>query len=139
MPSAASSRRHGGTDGGTGQKTQTCGRDGTASIRFGNQRFAGAIGGIPFSFSHDAPVSPQPWVLALVDAGVNRRSSSGQVIGPDQRVTPYQALRAAIGPGQPPGPSASRPCLHAHEHRPPPALTAQAHQTLDLLLGAVAP
>ena len=50
--------------------------------------------GIPFSFSHDAPVSPQPWVLALVDAGVNRRSASGQVIGPDQRVTPYQALRA---------------------------------------------
>jgi hypothetical protein len=29
-----------------------------------------------------------------VDAGVNRRSASGQVIGPDQRVTPYQALRA---------------------------------------------
>jgi hypothetical protein len=50
--------------------------------------------GIPFSFSHDAPVSPQPWVLALVDAGVNRRSASGQVIGPEQRVTPYQALRA---------------------------------------------
>jgi predicted amidohydrolase YtcJ len=50
--------------------------------------------GIPFTFSHDAPVSPQPWVLALVDAGVNRRTSSGQVIGPDQRVTPYQALQA---------------------------------------------
>lgn len=50
--------------------------------------------GIPFSFSHDAPVSPQPWVMALVDAGVNRRSASGAVIGPEQRVTPYQALRA---------------------------------------------
>lgn len=50
--------------------------------------------GIPFTFSHDAPVSPQPWVLALVDAGVNRRTPSGLVIGPAERVTPYQALRA---------------------------------------------
>jgi len=50
--------------------------------------------GIPFTFSHDAPVSPQPWVLALVDAGVNRRTPSGLVIGPDQRLTPYQALKA---------------------------------------------
>jgi hypothetical protein len=153
--------------------------------------------GIPFSFSHDAPVSPQPWVLALVDAGVNRRSASGQVIGPDQRVTPYQALRAVtanaawqikeettkgtlevgkladlvilernpltVDPaslkdiavletikegrtifrrGQAdgsPGPTASRPCLHEHAHGAPPALTAQARQTLDLLLGAASP
>jgi predicted amidohydrolase YtcJ len=43
--------------------------------------------GIPFTFSHDAPVSPQPWVLALVDAAVNRRSASGVVIGPNERVT----------------------------------------------------
>lgn len=50
--------------------------------------------GIPFTFSHDAPVSPQPWVLALVDAGVNRRTPTGRVIGPDQRVSPYQGLRA---------------------------------------------
>ena len=50
--------------------------------------------GIPFTFSHDAPVSPQPWVLALVDAGVNRRIPNGQVIGPEERVSPYQALRA---------------------------------------------
>ena len=50
--------------------------------------------GIPFTFSHDAPVSPQPWVLALVDAAVNRRSGSGVVIGPAERVTPYQGLRA---------------------------------------------
>lgn len=50
--------------------------------------------GIPFTFSHDAPVSPQPWVLALVDAGVNRRTPSGLVIGPEERVSPYQALRA---------------------------------------------
>jgi len=50
--------------------------------------------GIPFTFSHDAPVSPQPWILALVDAGVNRRTPSGLVIGPDQRVSPYLGLRA---------------------------------------------
>ncbi|MFM7361528.1 MAG: amidohydrolase [Cyanobium sp.] len=50
--------------------------------------------GIPYTFSHDAPVSPQPWVLALVDAGVNRRTPSGMVIGAAERVTPYQALQA---------------------------------------------
>jgi predicted amidohydrolase YtcJ len=50
--------------------------------------------GIPFTFSHDAPVSPQPWILTLVGCGVNRRTPSGRVIGPEQRVTPYVALRA---------------------------------------------
>jgi len=50
--------------------------------------------GIPFTFSHDAPVTPVPSVLALVDAGVNRTSASGTVVGPDQRITPYQALKA---------------------------------------------
>jgi len=50
--------------------------------------------GIPFTFSHDAPVSPQPWVLALVDAGVNRRTPQGVVIGPAQKVSPYLGLRA---------------------------------------------
>jgi predicted amidohydrolase YtcJ len=50
--------------------------------------------GIPFTFSHDAPVSPQPWILPLIDAGVNRRTPSGIVIGPDQRVTPYLGLKA---------------------------------------------
>jgi predicted amidohydrolase YtcJ len=50
--------------------------------------------GIPFTFSHDAPVSPQPWILHLIDAGVNRRTPSGLVIGPDQRVTPYLGLKA---------------------------------------------
>jgi predicted amidohydrolase YtcJ len=53
-----------------------------------------ARNGMPYTFSHDAPVSPQPWVLALVDAGVNRRTPSGQVIGPAERVSPYQALQA---------------------------------------------
>ena len=50
--------------------------------------------GIPFSFHHDAPVSPQPWVLPLVDAGVNRRTPQGVVIGPEQRVSPYLGLKA---------------------------------------------
>jgi predicted amidohydrolase YtcJ len=50
--------------------------------------------GIPFTFSHDAPVSPEPWILRLVDCGVNRRTPSGRVIGPDQRIPPYAALRA---------------------------------------------
>ncbi len=68
---------------------------------WGAQRAANAMAamsmhraGIPFTFSHDAPVSPQPWVLALVDAGVNRRTPSGQVIGPEERVSPYLALKA---------------------------------------------
>jgi predicted amidohydrolase YtcJ len=68
---------------------------------WGEERAANAMAaatmarnGIPYTFSHDAPVSPQPWVLALVDAGVNRRTPSGLVIGPDERVTPYQALKA---------------------------------------------
>ena len=50
--------------------------------------------GLPFTFSHDAPVSPVPSVLALVDAGVNRRTASGTVVGPDERISPYDSLRA---------------------------------------------
>jgi predicted amidohydrolase YtcJ len=68
---------------------------------WGPERSAGAIAartflrsGLPFTFSHDAPVSPVPSVLALVDAGVNRRASSGAVVGPDERISPYHALRA---------------------------------------------
>jgi predicted amidohydrolase YtcJ len=75
---------------------------GDAVVRlWGPVRSAGAMAsrsflraGLPFTFSHDAPVSPVPSILALVDSGVNRMSGSGQVIGPDERITPYQALRA---------------------------------------------
>lgn len=49
--------------------------------------------GVKFSLNHDAPILPRPDVLALVDAAVNRTSSSGQVIGPDQRASPYIALK----------------------------------------------
>lgn len=50
--------------------------------------------GIPFTFSHDAPVSPEPWILPLVSCGVNRKTPSGRIIGPDQRIPPYAALLA---------------------------------------------
>ena len=50
--------------------------------------------GMPFTFSHDAPVSPVPSVLELVDAGVNRIAPSGAILGPDERVSPYVALQA---------------------------------------------
>jgi predicted amidohydrolase YtcJ len=50
--------------------------------------------GMYFTFSHDAPVSPQPWILPLVDAGVNRATPDGTVIGPKERVSPYVALKA---------------------------------------------
>jgi predicted amidohydrolase YtcJ len=49
---------------------------------------------LPFTYSHDAPVSPTPSILALVDSGVNRLSGSGKVVGPDECIPPYHALRA---------------------------------------------
>jgi predicted amidohydrolase YtcJ len=75
---------------------------GDAVVRlWGPERSAGAMAartflrsGLPFTYSHDAPVSPVPSILALVDAGVNRRSGSGQVVGPEERVSAYDALRA---------------------------------------------
>jgi predicted amidohydrolase YtcJ len=50
--------------------------------------------GMPFTFSHDAPVTPVPWILPLVDAGVNRTTAEGQVVGEKERVSPYVALKA---------------------------------------------
>jgi hypothetical protein len=75
---------------------------GDAVVRlWGPERSAGAMAArtflrsnLPFTFSHDAPVSPTPSILDLVDAGVNRLSGSGKVVGPDERVSPYDALRA---------------------------------------------
>jgi predicted amidohydrolase YtcJ len=68
---------------------------------WGAERSAGAMASrtflrsnLPFTFSHDAPVSPTPSILALVDAGVNRLSGSGKIVGPDERIPPYHALRA---------------------------------------------
>lgn len=50
--------------------------------------------GMRFTYSHDAPVSPSPAILPLVGLGVTRTSASGRVVGPDERVSPYHALRA---------------------------------------------
>lgn len=68
---------------------------------WGAERSAGAMAsrtflrsGLTFTFSHDAPVSPEPSILALIDSGVNRTSGTGQVVGPDERIPPYHALRA---------------------------------------------
>lgn len=48
--------------------------------------------GMRFTLSHDAPITPRPVILPLLDAAVNRASASGSVIGPKERITPYQAL-----------------------------------------------
>ena len=49
--------------------------------------------GMHFTIHCDSPVVPME-PLRLVWAAVNRRSASGAAIGPDQRITPMQALRA---------------------------------------------
>jgi predicted amidohydrolase YtcJ len=75
---------------------------GDAVVRlWGSERSAGAMAsrtflraGLPFTYSHDAPVSPTPSILALVDAGVNRLSGTGKIVGPDERIGPYDALKA---------------------------------------------
>ena len=41
----------------------------------------------------DAPVA-LPNQMTIVDASVNRTSRSGTVMGPDERITPYQAMQA---------------------------------------------
>jgi hypothetical protein len=50
--------------------------------------------GLPYTLSHDAPITPVPWILPLVDASVNRISKSGALIGAAERVSAYDALRA---------------------------------------------
>jgi len=49
--------------------------------------------GIPFTIHTDSPVVPMD-PLQLVWSAVNRVSTSGAVIGPDQRITPLEALKA---------------------------------------------
>lgn len=49
--------------------------------------------GIELPGSTDAPVVPGEPLISLHDM-VNRRTESGDLIGPDERLTPYQALRA---------------------------------------------
>jgi predicted amidohydrolase YtcJ len=49
--------------------------------------------GVRFTIHADAPVVPME-PLRLVWSAVNRRTRSGYVVGPDERLTPMQALRA---------------------------------------------
>ena len=49
--------------------------------------------GIPFTIHNDAPIVP-PDIMRLLEITVNRKTRSGFVLGPDQRATPMQALRA---------------------------------------------
>ncbi len=49
--------------------------------------------GIPFTLSHDAPITP-PQILPLVWAATQRTTASGKVLAPEQRIDAYSALRA---------------------------------------------
>lgn len=49
--------------------------------------------GITFTIHHDAPVTP-PDLLTAVYAAVNRRTQSGRILGPDEKITPLEALKA---------------------------------------------
>ncbi len=49
--------------------------------------------GIRFTVHDDTPVTPVKPIQLVWDA-VNRITTSGKVLGPSQRITPYQALRA---------------------------------------------
>jgi len=48
---------------------------------------------IPFTIHNDAPIVP-PDMMRLMWIAVNRKTRSGFVLGPDQRLTPMQALHA---------------------------------------------
>ena len=48
---------------------------------------------IPFTIHNDSPVVP-PDMMRLLWIAVNRKTRSGFVLGPDQRLTPRQALQA---------------------------------------------
>lgn len=49
--------------------------------------------GMLFTEHHDAPVAT-PSAMMIVFASVNRTSRSGAVIGPEQRISPYMALKS---------------------------------------------
>ncbi|WP_430613295.1 amidohydrolase [Flavobacterium sp. JP2137] len=49
--------------------------------------------GIPFTIHHDAPVTP-PDLITAVYAAVNRKTRSGRILGPDERISPLEALKA---------------------------------------------
>lgn len=49
--------------------------------------------GIPVTLHHDSPVTP-PDILTVVWSAVNRVTSGGYELGPEQRLTPREAIRA---------------------------------------------
>ncbi|WBV57261.1 amidohydrolase [Chryseobacterium daecheongense] len=49
--------------------------------------------GIIFTMHHDAPVTPPDLITAMYSA-VNRKTRSGRILGPNERITPLQALKA---------------------------------------------
>ena len=49
--------------------------------------------GLKFTSHHDAPVA-LPSSIRVLSATVTRTSRSGQIIGPDERISPYEALKA---------------------------------------------
>ena len=61
-------------------------------------------GGVPVALSSDAPFGPlDPW--AVIAAAAGRRTASGQVAGPGERITFTRALDAYLAPpGDPGGP-----------------------------------
>ncbi len=68
---------------------------------FGKQRaygispmnYASSLPGFKFTNHNDSPIVP-PDMMHLAWTAVNRQSRSGQIIGPDERVSPYIALKA---------------------------------------------
>jgi len=49
--------------------------------------------GIRFTMHHDSPVTP-PDLLTAVYAAVNRKTRSGMILGPNERIKPLEALKA---------------------------------------------
>ncbi|SUJ25775.1 N-substituted formamide deformylase precursor [Sphingobacterium spiritivorum] len=49
--------------------------------------------GILFTIHHDAPVTP-PDLITAVYAAVNRKTRSGRILGPNERIKPIEALKA---------------------------------------------
>lgn len=49
--------------------------------------------GITFTIHHDSPVTP-PDLITAVYATVNRKTRSGMILGPNERITPLEALKA---------------------------------------------
>lgn len=49
--------------------------------------------GIVFTMHHDSPVTP-PDLLTAVYSAVNRKTRSGRILGPDEKIKPINALKA---------------------------------------------